>query len=504
MLFHGSVFDNIRHGLIGTEWENSPREEQMKRVEEAAKMAYAHDFISELPQGYDTQVGERGGLLSGGQKQRVAIARSIVSQPKVLLLDEATSALDPHAEAVVQQALDKASEGRTTIVIAHKLATIRKADNIVVMSKGRIVEQGTHESLLDQDGAYARLVRIQNLAVSETSSATGVDEDETADAGGKPVELTKTLTRYASSVQGRMEAQKDRDNYDNHKQVGILVTIFRLFLCTPELRLMYFLVVASCLAGGALFPGQAILLANVMEVFTLTGSAMVDRGDFYASMFIVLAAGCLVVYFIVGITTNAVAQVSSFSPRSFAPRPNTDGTKHLNHKLRKDIFSDMLRQDLQFFDRKENDTGALASRVDSDAQSVFELMGYNIALVTVAFAQLVASGVVAIAHNWNLGLVVVLAGLPPMVSAGYLKIRSDAKLDRHNSKRYSASASVASEAVAAIRTVSSLAIEKSVLDKYTAELDRVVNGSQGQLFRTMFWFALTQGIEYWFMALGFW
>ena len=164
----------------------------------------------------------------------------------------------------------------------------------------------------------------------------------------------------------------------------------------------------------------------------------------------------------------------------------------------------MLRQDLQFFDRRENDTGALASRVDSDAQSVFELMGYNVALVTIAFVQLVASGVVAIAHNWNLGLVVVLAGLPPMVSAGWLKIRSDAKLDRHNSKRYSASASIASEAVAAIRTVSSLAIERSVLDKYTAELDSAVNGSKGQLFRTMFWFALTQGIEYWFMALGFW
>lgn len=273
-------------------------------------MAFAHDFVSELPNGYDTQVGERGGLLSGGQKQRVAIARSIISQPKVLLLDEATSALDPHAEAVVQQALDKASEGRTTIVIAHKLATIRKADNIVVMSKGHIVEHGTHESLIEQDGTYARLVRIQNLAVSETSSITGVDEDEAA-AEGKPVELTTTLTRYASSVQGRMEAQKDRDNYDNHKQLGIVASVVRLFLLTPELRWVYFWVIVSCLAGGALFPGQAILLANVMEVFTLSGSNMVDRGDFYASMFIVLAAGVLVTYFVMGYTTNAVAQVCS-------------------------------------------------------------------------------------------------------------------------------------------------------------------------------------------------
>ncbi|SPO03153.1 related to ABC transporter [Cephalotrichum gorgonifer] len=486
VLFRGSVFDNIRHGLIGTEWENSPHEEQMKRVREAATLAFAHDFIMELPDGYDTSVGERGGLLSGGQKQRVAIARSIISQPKVLLLDEATSALDPQAEAIVQQALDKAAEGRTTIVIAHKLATIQKADNIVVMKQGRIVEHGTHESLVEQDGMYARLVRIQNLSVSEASSETGVDlgGDATADDGG-PADLTKTLTRYPSSVQGRMESQMDRDNYDKHNHVGILTAVYRLFMETPELRLAYFWVFMSCLTGGALFPAQAILLANVMDVFTLTGSEMTDRGSFYASMFIVLAAGCLVIYFILGYSTNVVAQ-------------------QLNHILRKNLFVHVLRQDVQFLDRKENDTGALASRIDSDPQSVFELMGYNIGLVFIAVVQVTASGILAIAHNWNLGLVIVLAGLPPMLTAGWLKVRSDVKLNQHISKRYETSASIASEAIAAMRTVSSLAIEKSVLEKYTAELDEALSGSTMRLFRTMTWFALTQAIEYWFMALGFW
>lgn len=116
-----------------------------------------------MTQGYQTQVGERAGRLSGGQKQRIAIARSIISNPKVLLLDEATSALDPKAEAVVQEALDNVSAERTTLIIAHKLSTVRKAHNIAVISNGVVIEQGTHEELLEKNGAYARLVNAQNL-----------------------------------------------------------------------------------------------------------------------------------------------------------------------------------------------------------------------------------------------------------------------------------------------------------------------------------------------------
>ncbi|ROT38993.1 P-loop containing nucleoside triphosphate hydrolase protein [Sodiomyces alkalinus F11] len=488
VLFDGSVFDNIRYGLTGTPLENASREEQMERVQEAAKMAFAHDFISELPQGYDTQIGERGGLLSGGQKQRVAIARSVVSQPKVLLLDEATSALDPHAESIVQQALDKASEGRTTIVIAHKLATIRKADNVVVMSKGRIVEQGTHESLIAQDGTYARLVRIQNLAVSQRDSST--DEEDDAQTGGDKEadadhDLTKPLTRYATSVQGRLESQKDRDNYDLHKQLGILPVVFRLFKETSDLGWAYFFVFGGVALGAAAFPGQAILLGSFMEVFAMTGSEMIREGEFYATMFIVLAAGCFIAYFSLGYASNIVAQ-------------------QLNHTMRRRSLNDMLRQDLRFFDRPENNTGAMASRVDSNPQAILELMGYNIALICMGLLNLSACSILAIAYSWRLGLVVVCAGLPPLVGTGYLKVRADAKLDREVSDRHSTSASIASEAVNAIRTVSSLAIEESVLTRYTAELEHAVSGAKRPLVVMMIWFAFTQAIEYWFMALGFW
>ena len=317
------MYDNIANGLVGTPWENALAAEKMSRVQEAAKTAFAHDFISELPQGYDTEIGQRGGLLSGGQKQRVAIARSIVSQPRVLLLDEATSALDPHAEGVVQQALDRASKGRTTITIAHKLATIRKADNIVVMAQGRIVEQGKHEALLSSGGVYANLVSIQNLAVAASSDSDGEESDKTATEGGSDAELDadpaddvqQTLTRHATEEQRRMERQKNRDSYANHKQLGMVAAIARLVKESLELTWAYILTVIGCMGASAAFPGQAILVANTVQVFTLTGSKMVERGNFYASMFIVLAAGCLVFYFILGWTTNTIAQVCSSLPQ---------------------------------------------------------------------------------------------------------------------------------------------------------------------------------------------
>ena len=130
-------------------------------VEAAAMAAAAHDFIMALPDGYDAQVGERGVMLSGGQKQRIAIARAILRDAPVLLLDEATSALDAESERAVQQAVDALSKGRTTIIVAHRLATVKKADRIIVLDRGRIVAQGTHDALVAEGGLYARLARLQ-------------------------------------------------------------------------------------------------------------------------------------------------------------------------------------------------------------------------------------------------------------------------------------------------------------------------------------------------------
>ncbi|WP_170558827.1 ABC transporter transmembrane domain-containing protein [Ruegeria atlantica] len=151
-IFAASARENIRFGrLDATDAE----------VEAAARAAAADEFISKLPEGYDSFVGERGVMLSGGQKQRIAIARAILRDAPVLLLDEATSALDAESERAVQGAVDQMRAGRTTLIVAHRLATVKKADRIVVMEAGQIVAQGTHEDLVDQDGLYARLARLQ-------------------------------------------------------------------------------------------------------------------------------------------------------------------------------------------------------------------------------------------------------------------------------------------------------------------------------------------------------
>jgi ATP-binding cassette subfamily B protein len=151
-LFDDTVLENIRYG------RSDAGDEDVRR---AAVAAHAHAFVLSLPQGYNTRLGERGVTLSGGQRQRLALARAVLRDAPILLLDEATSALDAESEAAVQQALERITEGRTTLIIAHRLATVQRADRILVLDEGRIVEEGRHADLVRRGGLYARLAELQ-------------------------------------------------------------------------------------------------------------------------------------------------------------------------------------------------------------------------------------------------------------------------------------------------------------------------------------------------------
>ena len=302
----------------------------MKLVREACISSNADGFIQELPnvcifqrltcrgfsntrQGYHTEVGERAGMLSGGQRQRIAIARSIVSNPKILLLDEATSALDPKAEKIVQDALSNVSRNRTTLVIAHKLATIKAADSIAVMSEGTVVEQGTHLELINKKGHYAALVLAQDLG----------DEEEAPATGSKPADFSEQIDRQIS-LQPNLEVSKPADASGtlNYSLLRCIITMF------AEQRNLYFCFILStiaCLIGGATYPAQAILFSRVLNVFLLEGQEARDQANFYSLFFFVVALGNLLAYFVIGWTCNYIGQT-------------------VTHRYRREMFDQVLSQ----------------------------------------------------------------------------------------------------------------------------------------------------------------
>lgn len=247
-LFNDTLFNNVAFGLCGTPLNDATKEEKMLMVEEACREAYAEEFINKLPLGYETMVGESGIKLSGGQRQRIAIARSIIKKPPILILDEATSAIDVRTERVVQEALDRVSKNRTTVVIAHRLSTIKRADKIIVLRKGKLVEQGSHEELLkDADGVYYSLVNAQELTMEA--------EEE--------VEQENTLDKTKTGDSADSDATHVREDHvlvedPNYKEQGLLFSFGRLIVEQRHHWFLYIVAMISILCAG----GRIALLSS--------------------------------------------------------------------------------------------------------------------------------------------------------------------------------------------------------------------------------------------------
>lgn len=503
-LFGTTIFGNIKYGLIGTAGESESEEKQRELVIEAAKKANAHDFISALPEGYETNVGERGFLLSGGQKQRIAIARAIVSDPKILLLDEATSALDTKSEGVVQAALEVASAGRTTITIAHRLSTIRDAHNIVVMSQGSIVEQGTHDQLLEKRGAYYKLVTAQNIAAineltPEEQEANDVEEEKlikqvSAKDGGQDYiedpndDIRANLKRSTTQGSASSRALQGRKPEEEHKYS--LMTLIKLIASfnRDEWKLMVWGLFWSVICGGG-NPTQAVFFAKQIMTLSVNLTPANEHqvkkdSDFWSAMYLMLAWVQFVAYILQGL---AFARCS----------------ERLIHRVRDRAFRSMLRQDVAFFDRDENTAGALTSFLSTETTHVAGISGVTLGTLLLVTTTLISALVLALAVGWKLSLVCI-STIPILLGCGFFRFYMLAHFQRRSKRAYEQSATFASEAISAIRTVASLTRETDVLKQYQTALAAQQRSSLISVLKSSLLYAASQSFLFLAFALGFW
>lgn len=503
VLFGTTIIGNILHGLIGTKHEHESEEVRRELAIKAAQMANAHDFITGLPEGYETNVGERGFLLSGGQKQRIAIARAMVSDPKILLLDEATSALDTKSEGVVQAALEVAAAGRTTITIAHRLSTIKDADNIVVMQEGRIVEQGTHDALLEARGSYYRLVEAQKIAIVNEITP---EEQEAMDAEDEKLARQATGNNGPDYIQdpddknigdklNRTQSQKSVSSMALQKRVAegeqtySLWTLIKVIFAfnKNETGLMLLGLFWSIICGGG-NPTQAVFFAKQILVLSFAPVSPADQvihdSDFWSLMYLMLG---LVQFLAFAIQGWAFAYCS----------------ERLVHRVRDSAFRSMLRQDIAFFDRDENSAGALTSFLSTETTHVAGLSGTTLGTIITVVTTLVAALALSLAFGWKLALVVA-STIPVLLGCGFLRFWVLAQFQNRSKKAYESSASYACEATSAIRTVASLTRENDVLANYQTQLAAQAKQSLKSVLRSSTLYAASQSLTFLVMALGFW
>uniref|UniRef100_A0A8C5IKI1 Bile salt export pump n=1 Tax=Junco hyemalis TaxID=40217 RepID=A0A8C5IKI1_JUNHY len=450
VLFATTIAENIRYGRD---------EATMEDIIQAAKQANAYNFIMDLPQKFDTHVGEGGSQMSGGQKQRIAIARALVRNPKILLLDMATSALDNESEAIVQEALHKARLGRTAISIAHRLSAIKAADVIIGFEHGRAVERGTHEELLQRKGVYFMLVTLQS------KGDTAPNREETQSNVFRLYSILALISELSILYFAAAENNVVEPNLENVQsfsrgsyQESVVEEDAKPVPFTRILKYNAsewpYLVLGSLAAAvnGAVNPLYALLFSQILGTFSILDEENQKKQ----------INGVCVLFVLVGVLSFLTQFLQGYT---FARSGEL-----LTRRLRKIGFQAMLGQDIGWFDDRKNSPGALTTRLATDASQVQGATGSQIGMIVNSFTNIGVAMIIAFYFSWKLSLVI-MCFLPFLALSGAVQAKMLTGFASQDKKALEATGRIASEALSNIRTVAGIGKEKMFIENFEKHLD---------------------------------
>lgn len=420
--------------------------------------------------------------------------------------------VDSRSEGIVQAALEQAAEGRTTIAIAHRLSTIKDADKIVVMSQGKIIEQGSHNELLKKKGAYHSLVTAQAIATVDADSDSESAEEDEVEAIKKVISTSNEETATVVGAKGAFEADPDDKNIaarlqrqGTSKSVSSVAlqgrkpeeersystwTLLKLLASFNKEEWPWMMVgfLFAVIAGGG-NPVNSVIFAKVVTTLSVpvtpeSASSIRSNVSFWCLMFLMLGGVMLISWSIQGV-------IFAF------------GSERMVHRIRYRAFRSMLRQDVEFFDREENTAGALTSFLSTEATHMAGLSGATLGTILMSVTTLVACFAVSLAIGWKLALVCI-ATVPVLLACGFLRVWQLAQFRSRSQKAYDRSASFASEAVSAIRTVASTTREDDVLRLYREQLAEQLKASTRSILKSSTLYAASQSLMFLCFALGFW